>query len=95
MQTATPAGADTIEALGRRALAIRRRVIQMVQALGHGYLGQGLGIADVLAALYFHEPGRDPEQSPGQSVDAWLADPPANLRAEMQAWSDERSILGD
>jgi transketolase len=75
VQTATPAGADTIEALGRRALAIRRRVIQMVQALGHGYLGQGLGIADVLAALYFHELGRDPEQSPGQSVDAWLADP--------------------
>jgi phosphotransferase system enzyme I (PtsP) len=31
----------------------------------------------------------------GAAMDAWLADPPANLRAEMQAWSDERSILGD
>lgn len=43
----------------------------MVQALGHGYLGQGLAIADVLAALYFHELDRDP----AQPVESWLADP--------------------
>jgi transketolase len=67
----SPAGTETAATLERRALAIRRRVIQMVQALGHGYLGQGLGIADVLAVLYCHELARDP----AQPIDAWLADP--------------------
>jgi transketolase len=62
---------QTVRSLKERAVAVRRRVIQMVQALGHGYLGQGLGVADILTALYFHELARDPEQSP----DAWLADP--------------------
>lgn len=36
-----------VRALRERAVAVRRRVIQMVQALGHGYLGQGLGAADM------------------------------------------------
>ncbi|MCC7370520.1 MAG: transketolase [Chloroflexi bacterium] len=43
----------------------------MVQALGHGYLGQGLGVADILTAVYFHELARDE----AQPIDAWLADP--------------------
>ena len=32
----------------------------MSRAIGQGYLAQGLGIADVLAALYFHELRYDP-----------------------------------
>lgn len=61
----------TVRGLRERAVAVRRRVIQMVQALGHGYLGQGLGAADIFTTLYFHELAREP----GQPVDAWLADP--------------------
>jgi len=63
--------AATVDALRERAVAVRRRVIQMVRALGHGYLGQGLGASDIFTALYFHELERDPDQP----VDAWLADP--------------------
>ena len=63
--------AATVDVLRERAVAVRRRVIQMVRALGHGYLGQGLGASDIFTALYFHELERDPSQP----VDAWLADP--------------------
>jgi transketolase len=63
--------AATVDTLRDRAVAVRRRVIQMVQALGHGYLGQGLGASDIFTTLYFHELDRDPSQP----VDAWLADP--------------------
>jgi len=73
--SSAPAAGDlrqpSVLALRVRAHAVRRRIIQMVQALGHGYLGQGLGAADIFTAVYFHELARDPEQS----VDAWLADP--------------------
>jgi transketolase len=41
--------------LARRARAIRYHVLTMVRALGHGYVGQGLGVADVMAVLFFHE----------------------------------------
>ena len=34
--------------------------MQMATGKGQGYIGQGLGIADVLAALYFHELRFDP-----------------------------------
>jgi transketolase len=71
----TPATVAHIEpsvlALRERAHAVRRRTIQMVQALRHGYLGQGLGAADIFTAVYFNELVR----APAQSADAWLADP--------------------
>jgi phosphotransferase system, enzyme I, PtsP len=31
----------------------------------------------------------------GAALDAWLAEPPANLRAELQGWAEGRGILGD
>lgn len=68
---ATTQHQPAVLALRERAHVIRRRIIQMVQALGHGYLGQGLGAADIFTAVYFHELERDP----AQSADAWLADP--------------------
>lgn len=40
--------------LERRAYAIRRKALQMGKVQGQGYIGQALGIADVLAAAYFH-----------------------------------------
>lgn len=54
-----PAHAD-IPALKARATAMRRHMIVMARGPGQGYVGQGLGIADVLAALYFHELRYDP-----------------------------------
>jgi len=50
--------------LPARAKAIRRNVLRMAMGSGQGYVGQGLGVADVLAALYFGEiryDAKDPE----------------------------------
>ena len=46
--------------LARRAHNLRRLMIAMAAGKGQGYLGQGLGVADLLAALYFHELRWDP-----------------------------------
>src|SRR5437868_14897422 len=50
-----------IAALQSRALNVRRHVLRMAERVGQGYVGQGLGIADLLAALYFHEMRYDPK----------------------------------
>ncbi len=49
-----PATAD-LPALKARAQRMRLYMLTMARGPGQGYVGQGLGIADVLAALYFHE----------------------------------------
>jgi transketolase len=41
--------------LAQRAHAIRRIVVQMCRGRGQGYAGQGLGLADLMACLYFSE----------------------------------------
>ncbi|MFP1631653.1 transketolase [Zhengella sp. ZM62] len=40
--------------LALRAWNIRRKALLMAEVQGQGYVGQALGIADVLAAAYFH-----------------------------------------
>ncbi|MBY6162142.1 transketolase [Mameliella alba] len=40
--------------LARRAWSIRRLALRMAEVQGQGYIGQALGVADVLAASYFH-----------------------------------------
>ncbi|MBJ3764056.1 transketolase [Maribius pontilimi] len=40
--------------LAQRAWAIRRNALRMGEVQGQGYIGQALGIADVLAVSYFH-----------------------------------------
>jgi transketolase len=50
--------------LRERARNLRRHALRMAERVGQGYVGQALGIADLLAALYFRElrlegPGRD------------------------------------
>ena len=40
--------------LARRAWNIRHKALLMGEVQGQGYIGQALGIADVLAASYFH-----------------------------------------
>jgi transketolase len=54
-----PETAD-IAALKRRATNLRRHMLSMARGQGQGYIGQGLGVADLLAALYFHELRYDP-----------------------------------
>lgn len=40
--------------LAQRAYHIRRKALRMGEVQGQGYIGQALGIADVLAVAYFH-----------------------------------------
>ena len=40
--------------LARRAWAIRRNALLMGEVQGQGYIGQALGVADILAVSYFH-----------------------------------------
>lgn len=47
-------GERTAVSLPRRAYNIRRKALQMAEKQGQGYAGRALGIADVLAACYFH-----------------------------------------
>lgn len=49
-----PAETDLPE-LRRRALNLRRKMLGMASGKGEGYIAQGLGMADCLAVLYFHE----------------------------------------
>jgi len=51
----SPPGSADIGALERKAIQLRHHMLTMARGQGQGYIGQGLGIADVLAALYFHE----------------------------------------
>jgi transketolase len=56
-----PARQADFAALRLRATNMRRHILKMARGPGQGYVGQGLGIADVLAALYFHELRYNPE----------------------------------
>lgn len=54
MQDASVARRGDNTSLARRAWNIRRHALRMGQVQGQGYIGQALGIADVLAVSYFH-----------------------------------------
>src|SRR6185503_10260649 len=56
----TPSSDRPIASLKQRAKAMRRHMLRMSRVIGQGYLAQGLGIADALAAIYFHELRYDP-----------------------------------
>src|ERR1700722_7941556 len=47
-------------AVTAHAAEIRRQILRVVAGVGEGYLLQGLGAADILAALYFSELRLDP-----------------------------------
>ncbi|AZO57077.1 MULTISPECIES: transketolase [unclassified Mesorhizobium] len=59
LRNSPPSSAD-IGALESKATLLRRHMLTMARGQGQGYVGQGLGIADTLAALYFHELRYDP-----------------------------------
>jgi transketolase len=58
--------------LERRAWNIRRKALLMGEVQGQGYIGQALGIADVLAASYFHALDYRPEEPEWEGRDRFL-----------------------
>ncbi|TPM40018.1 transketolase [Mesorhizobium sp. B2-3-4] len=68
----SPPGSADIGALERKATLLRRHMLTMARGQGQGYIGQGLGIADVLAALYFHELRYDPHNLAWSDRDRFL-----------------------
>ena len=67
-----PPGTADIGALERKATQLRRHMLTMARGQGQGYIGQGLGIADTLAALYFHELRYDPHNLAWPDRDRFL-----------------------
>jgi len=62
-------------ALADKALRLRRHVVRMVAPIAEGYVGQGLGAADILAALYFNEMAFDPENTAWEGRDRFILSP--------------------
>lgn len=61
--------------LKAKAWLIRRNVLLMARGKGEGYVGQGLGSADMFAALYFHEmryDARNPDWPKDEDRDRFL-----------------------
>lgn len=70
--TLTPSATADLVALRERALELRRLMMTMTRGKGEGYIAQGLGIADCLAALYFHELRHDPDDPDWPDRDRFL-----------------------
>jgi transketolase len=70
--TTDSSSANDIAQLKRRATKLRRHMLTMASGKGQGYLGQGLGIADLLAALYFHEMKYDPQNPKDPARDRFV-----------------------
>lgn len=58
--------------LEMRAWNIRRKALLMGEVQGQGYIGQALGVADVLAASYFHALEYRPEDPESEGRDRFL-----------------------
>lgn len=58
--------------LAERAYRIRRHALRMGEVQGQGYVGQALGIADVLAVAYFHAMAYRPEDPAWEGRDRFL-----------------------
>lgn len=72
MRRNSPSDHADLAALRTRATNLRRHMLTMARGQGQGYIGQGLGIADLLAALYFHELRYDPDQPGWPGRDRFL-----------------------
>jgi transketolase len=66
------AEAADIAVLKLRATNMRRHILLMARGQGQGYVGQGLGMADLLAALYFHELRYNPQDLAWTDRDRFL-----------------------
>ncbi|GGD19533.1 transketolase [Aureimonas glaciei] len=69
---APPSPPLTNVSLAERAYRIRRNAVRMGEVQGQGYVGQALGIADVLAVAYFHAMTFRPEDPEWEGRDRFL-----------------------
>jgi transketolase len=72
MHSNLPPGDADIAILRQKATRLRRLMLEMARGQGQGYIGQGLGMADVMAAIYFHELRYDPGQLDWPDRDRFL-----------------------
>jgi transketolase len=72
MHSNLPPGDADIAILRQKATRLRRLMLEMARGHGQGYIGQGLGMADVMAAIYFHELRYDPGQLDWPDRDRFL-----------------------
>lgn len=79
-------------ALKEKARRLRRHVVRMVASIGEGYAGQGLGAADLLAALYFHEMAYDPDDPSWPERDRFILSP-AHYGVGLFAALAERGVM--
>src|SRR5579862_1454133 len=63
---------ESIAQLRQRAHRIRLNLLRMARGKGDGYVGQGLGAADILAAIYFGEMRFDPARLDWPDRDRFL-----------------------
>ncbi len=61
-----------ISSLRVRAHRLREAMLEMAAGKGEGYIAQGLGMADCLAVLYFHEMRHDPSRPDWADRDRFL-----------------------
>lgn len=66
------ASADSLNKLARHAWHIRRFALRMGEVQGQGYIGQALGLADMLAVAWCHAMRFDPENPEWEGRDRFL-----------------------
>src|ERR1700712_2030718 len=64
--------ADSHDNLAHHAYRIRRFALRMGEVQGQGYIGQALGLADVLAVAYCHAMAIRPEDPEWEGRDRFL-----------------------
>lgn len=79
-------------ALAEKARRLRRHAVRMVAPIGEGYVGQGLGAADIMAALFFHDMAFDPDKPDWEGRDRFLLSP-AHYGVALFAALAERGAL--
>ena len=72
MQSETAPGRLSNVSLARRAWNIRHKSVRMGEVQGQGYVGQALGVADVLAVSYFHALTYRPSEPEWEGRDRFL-----------------------
>ncbi|WBU53082.1 transketolase [Paracoccus sp. SCSIO 75233] len=72
MPAGTTDAARSNISLDRRAWNIRRKALLMGEVQGQGYIGQALGVADVLAVSYFHALNHRPSDPEWEGRDRFL-----------------------
>lgn len=72
MTAESQSGTLSNTSLAMRAWNIRRKALLMGEVQGQGYIGQALGVADVLATSYFHAMDFRPEDPEWEGRDRFL-----------------------